>query len=813
MAQAQVQSQLHLLTDEPSTRQSAGRVILPNDELVFEIARDKKALEKAYQILKDGPPVIGVDSETGGFIPQKHPLWSIQFSNYEYSVVVPFNHLKTIGPLQKLLLDKDIIKVFHNGKFDLKFLHHNGIEVNPESVADTMIQEKLLKAGVEFVQDSGSGNGRSLKALASKYLGYEMSKEERSVFYDGTFYRAHKRGALKAWTSDIIDYTLDDVWVLVPIYHEQQRLLKEMEMGRVSELENRLVSVVARMEYLGIAIDAGKAEAFGDKMQAKADIHWEQLRNTLEPLWQQYWRPVYSDEMKLWLAWEGPYKKLKARSTKEYFVKQWRTINWERYEKQIKETEGKEAKATVRRTRDGALHAFVTAQLLETKPKLEATREEKPFQTPPKERGEINITSNQQLQAALAQAGVHLANMQKVTLEDMAGQNEVLDLLLDFRKYEKLAKYRTVILEELNDETDRVHPDINQIVSTGRFSISKPPLQQIPAKSDEGKELRSCFIAPVGRRIVAADYSAIELVIIGALSEDESLLEAIRKQDDADFDLHAWTMSKFLKVPYEELMNVKAGDKSPLVEEGRASFEFEVYIPELNTAPDMQTWFKRLRDVVKTLTYGIAYGLSEFGLARKFHMNKNAASQIIDLFYEAYPGVQKFIDERGKYGIARGFSATPIGRRRFYLIPQQPNVGRAKREVIEELQEEGRELIDVPHSELDRLIQKKLWALKREREYMMAAIRRQAANMPIQGASADMTKLAMVLYEERTRHFPYEDFLRLTVHDELLAEVGVERAEEAARILETSMMDAAYEFLPDSIPVKAEAKISTFWDK
>lgn len=801
------------------------RAKIDTSSLVFEIARDRKALEKAYNILK-GSRVLGSDTETGGLAPQRNPLWSLQLSNSEYSVLVPYNHLKTLGPLEDLLLDESIIKVFHNAKFDLKFLKHNGIEV--VNVADTLVLEKLLRAGVEYTTSS-TGAGSALKTLAYNYLGYEMSKAERSDFYDGSFARDNKRNPLKAWTPDRIDYALDDVWVLPPIYEIQAGLIEEQEMGGlVEEIEQPLVArVIPRMELLGVAMDVAKTEAFGDKMQEKADALREQLAQVYEPLWQKHWRPLYRDEMKLWTAWETPYKELKKKASAKY---------WEATRgKEIKEYWNKRIKAkakdddveTLRQHRDNEWATERSEYLREYKEKLDALRAEKPFTSPPKERKPVSITSNQQLAAALAQAGVHLPDMKKVTLEDMAGQNETLDLLLDFRKYEKLAKYRTVILEELNEVTGRVHPDINQIVSTGRFSISRPPLQQIPVKTDEGKELRSCFIAPAGRRLVAADYSAIELVLIGALSKDKNLLEAIRRQEDKDFDLHAFTMSKFLRVEYEELIQVKAGENPETVAQARARFEQEVQIPELTEAPNLQTWFKRLRDVVKTLTYGIAYGLSEFGLSRKFHMSTESAATIIRYFYEAYPGVKKFIQDAGEAGLRLGYSQTPIGRRRYFNVPSVPTPRVATAKVIEDLEEEERERLKSPNSESsesrlwenlgraerERLVQRKLWEMKKEREWMLGAIRRQAANAPIQGASADMTKLAMVLFEQKTRHWPYEDFLRLTVHDELLAEVGLERAEEAARILEESMVEAAYTFLPRDIPVKAEATINTSWTK
>jgi DNA polymerase I-like protein with 3'-5' exonuclease and polymerase domains len=776
------------------------------NEQVFEIARTEDDLWKAYEILKDAP-VVGLDTETGGFVPQKVPLWSVQLSSSEYSVLVPFNYLKTIGPLQRVLVSPKIIKVVHNGKFDLRFLKHNGIDV--DELFDTMITESLLNAGREF-------KGKSkLIDLARKYLGYEMSKAERTDFYDGTFYRESKRNPLKAWTPDRIDYSLDDVWVLPPIFQIQKALLEQQEMSGLSEeIEQPLVSVVARMEHLGVALDPAKTEDFGNRMQEKADTLRQQLAQEYESYWQQYWRPIYAEEMKRWKAWETPYKELKRKTTKQWFVAEWKKKHWESWEKDIKAISNRDDKKEFRTMRDEALQAALDVYMMEFKPQLEELKSQKPFQHPPKPRGPVSITSNQQLAAVLAQAGVHLPNMQKVTLEDMAGQNETLDLLLDFRKYEKLAKYRTVILEELNDVTDRIHPDINQLVSTGRFSISNPPLQQIPAKSDEGKELRSCFIAPYGRRIVAADYSAIELVIIGALSGDENLLEAIRKQEDPDFDLHAWTMSKFLEVPYEELVKVKAGEHSEVVAQARAQFEQEIHIPELALAETLTVWFKKLRDVVKTLTYGIAYGLSEFGLSRKFHMSTDAAAKIIALFYKAYPGVKTFIHNAGEAGLRLGYSVTPWGRRRYFNIPKPPTAAMATKAVIADLEEEGeRKWEEVPRVERESLVSRKLWEMKKERDWMIGAIKRQAANAPIQGASADMTKLAMVLFEQKTRHFPYEDFLRLTVHDELLAEVAVERAEEAARLLEESMIEAAYSFLPRDIPVKAEAKISTHWDK
>lgn len=777
---------------------------LAQSELVFTFAGDEAALQAAFDALRESP-VIGIDTETGGFVPQKYPMWSVQFSNGEYSVLVPYNLLGTLGPLEQILTSDKWLKVAHNAKFDLKFLRHNGI--NPVRVFDTMLAEKLLGAGKEFKQ-------ASLKALAQKYLGLKMSKDEREDFYNGSFARENKLNPRTAWRPELIDYALDDVWVLIEIQAFQHALLQEQGMTDVAGLEMSLVPVVARMEYLGVALDVTKTEQFGDRMQRRADAMRAELHIALQALWEKYWRPLYAVEMRDWLAWEAPYKRARAEGSAKHFEIVWRANEGAVFKQALVGISGEQA-INIRAERDKLFKTKKQEHLEIHKLLVQALREQKPLSAPPKTRREINITSNQQLKESLAQTGLFLPNMRKITLEDAVGQNETLDLILEFRKYEKLAKYRTVILEELNDVTGRIHPDINQIVSTGRFSVSSPPLQQIPAKGDEGKELRSCFIAPAGRRLVSADYAAIELVIIGALSKDKGLLEAIRRQKDPAFDLHTWTMSKFLGTSYDSLIIIKGGGFTATVAEARKRFESEVKIPELLEIESLPEWFKRLRDILKTITYGIAYGLSEYGLSLKFHMSKENAALIIGRFYGAYPGVRDFIADAGEKGIRLGYSQTMLGRRRYYSVPRVPtqvDVIEAIREDLEE-EGEGRAIAELTREEREKLSSKKKWAMERERQWIMASIRRRAANMPIQGMSADITKEAMVLYSERTAHFPYEDFLRLTVHDELVAEVGVERADEASAILESSMIDAAYLYLPTDIPVKAESKINTHWEK
>jgi DNA polymerase-1 len=197
-------------------------------------------------------------------------------------------------------------------------------------------------------------------------------------------------------------------------------------------------------------------------------------------------------------------------------------------------------------------------------------------------------------------------------------------LLLEYRSLSKLkSTYTDKLPEMVNPATGRVHTSYHQAVAaTGRLSSSDPNLQNIPIRTEEGRRIRQAFIAPEGYRIVAADYSQIELRIMAHLSDDPGLVKAFKEGQD----VHRATASEVFEVDLDEV----SGDQ---------------------------------RRKAKAINFGLIYGMSAFGLARQLHLGRNEAQQYIDRYFERYPGVAEYMDRTRALAKEQGYVETLFGRR------------------------------------------------------------------------------------------------------------------------------------------------------
>lgn len=209
-------------------------------------------------------------------------------------------------------------------------------------------------------------------------------------------------------------------------------------------------------------------------------------------------------------------------------------------------------------------------------------------------------------------------------LQELAHEHELPRLILEHRSLSKLKSTYTDTLPELiHHRTGRVHTSYHQAVTaTGRLSSSEPNLQNIPIRSEQGRRIRQAFIAPEGFKLVAADYSQIELRIMAHLSGDKGLLKAFEKGED----IHKATASEVFGVSLDEV----SADQ---------------------------------RRSAKAINFGLIYGMSAFGLSRQLDVERKLAQQYIDRYFERYPGVLKYMDNIRKQAHDDGFVETLFGRR------------------------------------------------------------------------------------------------------------------------------------------------------
>lgn len=246
---------------------------------------------------------------------------------------------------------------------------------------------------------------------------------------------------------------------------------------------------------------------------------------------------------------------------------------------------------------------------------------------------EFNLSSPKQLQYILyTKLGLPIlkktakgqASTAEDVLHDLAREFELPKVILEYRSLTKLVNtYIDALPQKICPNTNRVHTSYNQAVtSTGRLSSSDPNLQNIPIRKPEGREIRRAFIAPKGYKILACDYSQIELRIMAHLSNDENLVDAFKK----DLDIHQATASEVFSVPLDKVS-------------------------------------KEQRRSAKAVNFGLIYGMSGFGLAKQLEISRQLAKEYIDSYFARYPGVKAYMENAKESAKSQGYVETLLGRR------------------------------------------------------------------------------------------------------------------------------------------------------
>lgn len=310
-------------------------------------------------------------------------------------------------------------------------------------------------------------------------------------------------------------------------------------------------------------------------------------------------------------------------------------------------------------------------------------------------------------------------------LSDLARDHEIVRLILDWREKSKIKSTYLDTLGPLRRGDGRVHTTYNQtITATGRLSSSDPNLQNIPTRSELGRTVKTAFSAGEGSVFLAVDYSQIELRLLAHLSGDEHLVRAFNEGED----FHAETAARVFGVPVSEV------------------------------TPD-------LRSRAKAVNFGIVYGQQAYGLSQSLHISMAEARDMIDRYYEAYPGVRTFLDNVVARAKQTGYAETMYGRRRH--IPE----------------------------------------LKAKNPQLRGFGERTAMNHPMQGTAADIIKIAMVRVSRRLEEEGFAAHMILQVHDELDFECPIDEVER----LTTMVRDVMEHVVDLRVPLIAEASTGITW--
>jgi DNA polymerase I len=347
----------------------------------------------------------------------------------------------------------------------------------------------------------------------------------------------------------------------------------------------------------------------------------------------------------------------------------------------------------------------------------------------------FNVASTKELQVVLFDE-LGLPKTKKIktgystdaqSLQSITSTHPIVEPILEWREVSKLVSTYLDALPPLVDkETGRIHTTLSQTTAaTGRLASSSPNLQNIPVRRAEGREIRRAFVPGEGfDALLVADYSQIELRIMAHLSGDEGLIEAF----STDEDIHATTAAQVFEMPLDQVDGA-------------------------------------LRDRAKAINYGLAYGLTPYGLSQQIGIPPEEAQTIVDAYMARFPKVGEFLSEAVLAARRDGFTTTLFGRRRYLpdLLSDNPN----RRGMAE----------------------------------------RMALNAPIQGTAADVIKLAMIRVDEALRSSGLQTQMLLQVHDELIFEVPDEELDEA-RDLVTSVMAGVADL---EVPLVVDTAFGATW--
>ena len=351
------------------------------------------------------------------------------------------------------------------------------------------------------------------------------------------------------------------------------------------------------------------------------------------------------------------------------------------------------------------------------------------------DRRDVNLGSPKQLQEVLfEQLGLPKTRRTKTgyttdadALADLHAKTEhpFLESLLRHRDASRLRVTVEGLLKSIGGD-GRIHTTFLQTVAaTGRLSSTDPNLQNVPIRTEEGRRIREAFVVGEGfESLLSADYSQIEMRIMAHLSGDEGLIEAFRSGED----LHRFVGSRVFGVPPTEVTSA-------------------------------------MRSKVKAMSYGLAYGLSAFGLSKQLGISTGEAQGLMDEYFERFGGVRDYLRDVVAQARATGYTETMLGRRRY--LPDLTSDNRQRREMAE----------------------------------------RMALNAPIQGSAADVIKRAMLGVDRALRSAGVRSRMLLQVHDELVLEVAPGEQEQVEELVRTQMGDA----VAMDVPLEVSIGIGRTW--
>ncbi|HZR41701.1 MAG TPA: DNA polymerase, partial [Ktedonobacteraceae bacterium] len=694
--------------DEPQQETlQPGEVPQPAIHLISHATFVQDVLALAQQIAHDGHKRLALDLETTSLDAQEGKIVSLALGlpgNVTILDLRPYESLpqeeqfRWRQALMTLLQLPEVMWIGHNLKFDWTFLQVR-LGIRLRQVYDTMLVEHLLRC--TGLEEHGKVSV-SLLETAKRY-GFSVTKEQRSWFE-----RLDTR--TQEWTSPFppeqLTYMAQDIEVPCQIAERQAPLVQRYGLEEVVRLENQTLPAIASMEIRGALIDQVRWKQVLERKRERQAVLEQELVETLGAALFAARQRSYPEHIKQYEAYQQALHAEEKRLMHVY-------------------------NTTSEVQRKSTWSAFLQTERLTWKAQHpEPKKPESPTTS-------IKLTSSDQLIEALGQLDIHVTSTKEEVLEEYEQRYPVIGRLLQWRKLSHFCSSFGENLLAFIGPDGRFHATFHQMGAvSGRIICVKPGLQQIPKKrtqEPEEEDVRRCFIAPAGYRLLKTDLSNIELRILAEVAHDQVMLRLFAQGED----LHDAVARLLFKLS-----------------------------PETDTR---QYLYKGVvvRDIAKTINYGLSYGMGPQRLANRVGVSIEEARGMMRTFFETYSGVANWLRQAAQRATREGYVASLSGRKRFFHFE-----GRSRSE--------------------------------------RGSLERSAKNHGIQGSNADILKRAMALLYET---LPEQVSIILTVHDEIVLECPEAMVAEATEILKSAMMQACRHYLKIVHIPEPEVLDALYWKK
>lgn len=680
----------------------------------------------------------------------------------EYSILTP----EQLSVIKNSLESWDILKVIHRASFEYIIMSFHAIEIH--NVYCTLVAEKILKGGVENEE-------YSLLDLVQKYCGIQLDKTLQTSFGDYIL------------TAEKIDYAASDVIYLASIKEQQEEEIKKWNLENVVWLEMRSLLAFSECTFHGVLLNKDKwrdnvalAQPIVDEAKVMLNNYLLQdLKLHAKAL--ELNRIVNEDTLRI--NWNSPKQKLSLLqlvfpdlegASKAFLTSYMRKTEW-------KDNELLNIFVSVQ---DGDFTVLEDFLLQHHK---EYLLKEKFFV----EKGTIEVNWNSRDQTLPLLQAVE-PRLKDLSAESVSKCNhEVFEAYSEYVDTLKLTtSFGLPFIDKYVESDGKVRTQYNPIVSTGRSSSASPNMQNIPAKEKVGTRYRNAFEYTPGWKFVDSDFSGQELALIAHAAQDEVWFTAIQNGED----LHSVTAEMVFKDTWKKGQEENCTYYNPSYVKGDDVLTIAAY----NEAGKPEGFkfckgkqkckckkHKTLRTGVKTINFGLAYGMSKFKLSGTLKISLKEADQLIEDYFKAFPKIKIKLDAFGYFGLVNGYIQTlpPFGRKRWF-----------------------------PYWEYS----KKFLTNHRAGQYNaeLGSIERASKNMPFQGSGGDMIKLSMWLTYKFIRDNNLQDKIHilLNVHDQLTTACVAELAPWWKVEFDKLMVQAGKVIVTSGI-LKADTNISDVWTK